>query len=599
MKYHRAILAIVAFRVKLLSILSRTLKRARTMNIEDAVIVVTDTETTGTDASRNRLIEIAAVKVTGGEEVDTFSQLINPGCAVPRRITGLTGISTGMVFDQPDTGTVLPAYLDFLGDAVFVAHNLPFDQGFIQAELARLGTPWPGNPGLCTLRLARRLLRGLRSKSLSSVADFYGLRLKNRHRALGDAQLTARILLRFLSSLSFNPGLETLEEVLAFQNTSYARAATESKHLRRIREEVLPRLPERPGVYFMKDGKGDVVYIGKARQLRTRVRSYFSAIEAHPPRIRQLVDAIRDIAWTETGSELGALLLESRLIKEQKPRFNRAERRYRNRPFIRLDVSHPFPRLDWCAYLTDDGAEYFGPLPGRRQAELVVELVNRRFQLRECDDDTFARARRCLYAEMGRCGAPCVDRDVAGSYDREVQRVRDFLTGKDRGVLDWIGVEMKKAADRLDFEQAGTYRDWLEALTPMLDKQEAIAAPVLDHHAVLLLPGVASETVQLLLVRFGRLVAALTVSLPLDAEAEATVRAHLSTHFDPTLARPERYDKREVDEVRILAHWLYVHREDAHRIPWRMDMAARHNVEAVLRRLREVAPALRAAWEDR
>lgn len=557
------------------------------MKIDDAVFVVTDTETTGTSAARNRLLEIAAVKVRGGEVIDTFSRLINPGCAVPRRITELTGISTAMVFDQPPASEVLPEYLAFLGDGVMVAHNLPFDLGFLEAELGRMGRSWPGNPGLCTLRLARRLLRGLRSKSLSSVAAFYGFQIKNRHRALGDAELTARILLRLLSSLAFSPGLDTLEEVLAFQYSSYASTSTTPKHLKRIREEVLPSLPDRPGVYFMKDRKGEVIYIGKALRLRTRVRSYFSAIEAHPPRTRNLVEAVRDIAWEETGSELGALLLESRLIKTHKPRFNRAERRYRNRPFIRLDVTHPFPRIEACTVLKDDGAEYFGPLPGRRLAELVVELINRRFGLRECDDDTFRRGRRCMYAEMGRCSAPCVEPAAVEPYAREVARVRDFLMGRDRSVLDWLTAEMNRAAGALDFEQARTFRDWIEALTPMLDKQEAIAAPVLDHHAVLVLPGVDPGAWQLMVVRHGRLVDTLTVTPPLEAAAVDALTQALTSHFSTAGERPERYARQEVDEVRILAHWLYVHRHDAHRIPWDLNREPAANVKTVLAALND------------
>ncbi len=554
------------------------------MRIEETPFVVTDTETTGVSATRDRVIELAAVKVVGGEVVDRFSQLINPGRSVPRRITALTGISTAMVFDQPSADEVLPRYLDFLGEGVLVAHNLTFDRNFLNAELARLGREAIGNPTLCTLRLARRLLRGLRSKSLGSVADFYGIRNHGRHRALGDAETTAEILCRFLSQITFETGMGTLEELLAFQNRTYV-VRKEPKHLRRIRSEVLPRLPERPGVYFMKDRHGKTIYIGKAKSLRSRVRSYFSGIEGHSAHIRQMIDVVRDVTWEETGSELAALLLESRLIKAEKPRFNRAQRRYRNRPFLRLDVTERFPRVGWQSYLTDDGAEYFGPVGGRRQAEHIVEIVNRFFRLRECDDDTFARGHRCLYAAMERCGAPCEGGVAAESYAEEIRRVRAFLTGEDRSVLDRLREEMAAAAAALDFEEAAARRDAVETLTHLLDKQQCVAAPVLDHHAALVMPGVEEGTVQLFLIRFGRPAETLTLRPPLDAEDEAMLGASLRTHFDPEQPRPERYLREEVDEIRLLAHWLYVNRENTRQISWREDLPFEEFFAEVLRRL--------------
>ena len=458
------------------------------MLITDVPFVITDTETTGSKAASNRVIEIGAVKVVGGEIVDRFSQLINPERAIPGRIQQLTGISTAMVFDQPLAADVLPRYLDFLGDGILVAHNLPFDLRFLNAELARLGRPPLPNRTLCTLRLARRLLRGLPSKGLTAVADFYGIPIRGRHRALGDAEATAEILLHFFERLRSEHAAETLEDLLVFQHSTYSKSRKPSKHLRRIRDEVLSRLPVRPGVYFMKDGSGATLYIGKAKSLKSRVRSYFTAIEAHPPRLRKLVEAVRDVTWEETPSELDALLLESRLIKAEQPRFNRAQRRYRNRPFIRLDAGHPFPSISWSRYLMNDGAEYFGPLGGRQQAELVTAVIERFFKLRPCDEDTFAHGKRCLFHAMERCAAPwCESQEDTAAYAAEVQRVRDFLTGKDAWVLGEIEAAMKVEASTLHFEQAAFYRDWLRRLERMMHKHAALAAPVLHHNAVIVL----------------------------------------------------------------------------------------------------------------
>jgi len=512
------------------------------------------------------------VKVVGGKVIDRFSELINPGRSVPQRITGLTGISTTMVFDRPPERDVLPAYLDFLGDGVLVAHNLTFDQGFLNAGFERIGQMPLPNPCLCTLRLARRLLRGLRSKSLGSVADFYGIKSVARHRAFGDAEITAQVLQRFLSQLTFDPGLETLNELLAYQHRRYAHIRKEPKRLKHIREEILPTIPSRPGVYFMKDARGEIIYIGKAKILSNRVRQYFTSVEAHASHIRQMVNQVRTIEWEETGSELEALLTESRLIKERQPRFNRADRRYGRRPFIRLSVEEAYPRVSIRNFLTNDGAEYFGPVSGPGKGRLIVDLINRYFMLRECDDHTFARGHACIYAAMNRCLAPCEGGEAAKSYPSEVDRVKAFLAGKDRSVLERLAENMTVASSSLEFEQAANFRDELEILTHLLDKQKNVATAVLDHHVVQVLPGLKPGSVQVYFIRFGRHVGSLNLSVPLGIEQLDHLRKELIVHFNRDTPRPDRYLKEEVDEIRILAHWLFANRDDARQVCWYPDL---------------------------
>ena len=356
------------------------------MLLEDATFVVTDTETTGTRADEDRLIEIGAVKIRGGAVVGTFQQLIDPERHVPGRITRITGLSTAAVFGEPTAAAVLPAFLDFLGDGVLVAHNLPFDLRFLQAELERAGLPPIENEAVCTLRLARRLLPSLPSRGLTALTQHFGITNSARHRALGDAEATAELLVRFLDRLRSGFGLTTVEDLVAFQHRRYKDAAGEPKHVRHIREVYLPQLPDRPGVYFMRRKNGEILYVGKAKSLRNRVRSYFTGIDAHPERLRKLVRDVRVVEWEETGSELAALLRESKLIKQLLPRYNRAQRRYKNYPFLRLDAAAPYPTLSWTPAIRADGAEYYGPLGRRSTAEEVVELVDRVFALRECGE---------------------------------------------------------------------------------------------------------------------------------------------------------------------------------------------------------------------
>ncbi len=553
------------------------------MRIEDATFVVTDTETTGSAAGYDRMIEIAAVKIRSGKVVDRFSQLVNPGCAVPRRITRLTGISTAMVFDKPASAAILPRFQKFLGNDILVAHNLSFDRRVINNELVRSGLAQMRNRQLCTLRLARRLLPGLRSRGLSSLIDFFEIVIQNRHRALDDAEATGTILLRLLARLDLDHQITTLEELLHFQNQNYGH--TIPAHLKRIRSSLARRLPARPGVYFMRDGDGKVIYIGKAKNLRSRVRSYFNAVQGQPQRVRQMLEKVRDVTWEETGTELEALLAESRLIKELTPYFNRALKRYANRPFIKLDTASKYPVVRHVKFIVDDGAEYYGPVPGANYAEWLVDVINQTFRLRECDDPTLAMGRRCIYGSMGRCSMPC-EHDVTSDYAEEVQRVRNFLQGRGTEiVLDSLEEEMRACADRMEYEEAGHYRDSIERLRRLLERQEAIAAPVLDHNAVLIMRDARGHAVKLFLVRFGRLVRTFVTSTPASAQDLKSVRFLIEHHFRPDQNRPERYMRSEIDEIRILADWMYAHRHDTETVNWSTELPLGDFAQKIVKRL--------------
>ena len=578
------------------------------MTLDQTPFVVVDTETTGSRAGEDRLIEIGAARVVGGQVVETFQQLIDPGRAVPNRITWLTGISTAMVYGQPTVEEVMPRFQAFLGDAVMVAHNLPFDARFLDVAMDEAGLAPIRNPSLDTLRLARRLLPTLPSKGLSGLTAHFGIEVKGRHRALGDAAATAELLQILLGRLKIEFGVETLDDLLGFQRKRYVDTRREAAHLARIRENRLPLLPDRPGVYFMRDGKGRVIYVGKAKNLKNRVRSYFSGIENHPPKTKKLVRDVRDVTWRETGTELSALLEESRLIKTYLPVYNRAQRRYRDYPFLRLDTRHPYPTLSWTPRIAHDGAEYYGPLGRRGQAEELVELINRMFGLRECDDPVFELGRPCLYHQMGRCPAPCVGDD--GTYGDQVARVRAFLTGQDGDALVAVETAMREAAAAHEFETAGWYRDQLRRLQRTLGRQQTVASAVHEHDAVLvepLAPGYAGASggAQLFLIRHGRLAARVDLptgdaapvpdmeytigdgaaddadELPTQTDMGVRVPAHtvrprgldalreaLAETFDAGRPPPESHLRPDVDEMRTLASWMRLHPDRARQVRW-------------------------------
>ena len=531
------------------------------MHVSDATFVVTDTETTGLKAEEHRIIEIGSVKVEDGEVVDRFQQLVNPQRSIPSRITKLTGITTGMVFDAPTIDEVMPAYLDFLGDGILTAHNLSFDKGFIDAECGRMGKDERPNETLCTVRLARRLLPGLDSKGLSRLVQFYDIDVEGRHRALGDAEATGIVLRRLLSQLAFEHEIETVEDLLSFQHRSYQTVRETPSHLKAIREDELPNVPDEPGVYALKNSSGTALYVGKAKDLSDRLRTHFTAVESKSARKRTMLQKVRSVDWETTATELEAILRESRLIKTKKPRYNRAQRRYYSRPFIRLDTTHEYPTISWTRTLTDDGAEYYGPVRNTDRAEMVVDVAGRFYRLRECDDERLHLGQRCLYADMDRCTAPC-ETDDAEAYAEEVQRVRRFLTGRDPSVIDRLRERMRQASDNRDFEKAAEFRDIVESLETILDKQRLMAAPVRRQNAALVHREEGRDTADVLFVRFGRFEESVSCRVPPRAEKKKALLKDCQAHFDPDREPPSSFSKRDTDELRLLSHWTHAHRDE-------------------------------------
>ena len=546
------------------------------MEIADTSFIVVDTETTGRSYTLNRIIEVAAVKVVGGEIVDEFSQLINPGQLIPSRITQLTRISNGMVLGMPDAEQVMPHFLDFLSDGVFVAHNLTFDISFINAELSRLQHPPITNTALCTLRLARRLLRGLRSKGLSGLAAFYGIEVKGRHRALGDARATAEVLVHFLNQLATEKGITSCEELIRFQFTSYAPKKGTRRRVVQLRDEIVPEIPTAPGIYLFKGKSGKVIYVGKAKSLRSRVRSYFTSIEAHSNHIRRLVEKIHTIEWVSMDSELEALIEESRRIKSLRPRFNRAQKFYRNRPFVKLTVNETYPGVELTPYLVDDGADYFGPMGSKREAHLVLDLIKRFFLLRECGEGTFRQNKTCIYKDLNRCEAPCVNNISPEAYSAEVEKVKRFLMGEDGDeILALLRDEMSAASTAMDYEKAALFRDQYDMVTRLLARQECIAAPVLEHNAVVIDRSMKDEMCRLLVIQYGRLVETIVLTAHSDLavdQLERTLHDRLHHYFPLSKDRPARYMRTEIEEIRLLAHWLFVHRDEISKIDFAFGM---------------------------
>jgi DNA polymerase-3 subunit epsilon len=451
--------------------------------LHEVTFVVVDLETTGGSPASCEITEIGAVKVRGGERLGEFQTLVNPGVPIPPFISVLTGISDSMVAGAPRLGAALPAFLEFAGDAVLVAHNAPFDIGFLKAACALTGREWPGNRVLDTARLARQVVTRDEAPNckLASLARLFRAGTTPDHRALSDARATVDVLHGMLERLG-NLGVRSLDELSTF-SSRVSPAQRAKRHL----AEALPR---RPGVYLFRDERGEVLYVGKSKDLRSRVRTYFTAAETRG-RMAEMVGLAATVQPVVCATALEAEVRELRLIAEHKPRYNRRSRFPERATWLKLTVE-AFPRLSRVREVRDDGAAYLGPFGSARQAELATAALHEAFRLRQCTSRLSPRTASpaCALAEMGRCGAPCEGGETVDSYARHVAAARAAMLGDVRPLVDALSRKVRRLAEVERFEEAAVHRDRLAAfvraaarvqrLTALTRCAEVVAARLTD-----------------------------------------------------------------------------------------------------------------------
>ena len=329
-----------------------------------------------------------------------FQTLVNPAEPIPAFISVLTGITDRMVADSPRIDSVLPAFLEFARDTVLVAHNAPFDIGFLKAAAARTGHAWPRFQVVDTAHLARQLVTRdeAPNRKLSTLAQLFGATTTPDHRALHDARATVDVLHALLARVG-NLGVVTLEEL-----TTYSSRVSSAQRRKRYLAEGLPSAP---GVYLFKDRQGRVLYVGTSRDIRRRVRSYFTASEQRT-RMAEMVGIAESVTPVVCHTTLEAEVRELRLIAEHKPRYNRRSRHPERALWVKLTVE-AFPRLSIVREVRDDGTRYVGPFSSRLSAESAIAALHEVVPLRQCTKKLSTRGRStdCALAQMGRCGAPC------------------------------------------------------------------------------------------------------------------------------------------------------------------------------------------------
>jgi DNA polymerase-3 subunit epsilon len=440
----------------------------------DGDIACVDLETTGGHPLLHRVIEVGIVTMRGGEVVEEWSSLVNPGGRIPRSISAFTGITDDMVADAPSFAELHREVLGRLEERLFVAHNARFDYGFLRNEFRRLGVRFRA-PVLCTVKLSRRMDAGERGHSLDAVMARHGIECAARHRALGDAQ----VLARFLPILRRRHAREELESVVA-------ELVHESPLPPQLDAELLEDLPEGPGVYRFFGENDALLYVGKSVNLRTRVLSHFAADHRDPKELK-LSRSVRRVDWRETAGEFGALLLESRWVKELAPLHNRRLRAARECWTIVLEPAGEGlrARVEEMGELgtvpnslpaeASDGESatelgtvpnsLFGTFRSKRDATRALDEIVRAHQLCRKELGLEPGEGSCFGFQVGRCRGPCAGKEPRALHAARAQlafaphRLRPWPFRGRLGIRerDWRGEEEMHVFDQ--WRYLGTVRD--------------------------------------------------------------------------------------------------------------------------------------------
>jgi len=420
--------------------------------LRDVTFVVVDLETTGGSPASSCITEIGAVKVRGGEQLGEFQTLVDPGSAIPPFITILTGITDAMVVAAPRIEAALPAFLEFAAGSVLVAHNAPFDVGFLRAACAGMGLTWPAFVAVDTAVLARRVLSRdeVPNCRLSTLAPFFHASTPPCHRALADARATVDVLHGLLERLG-PLSVQSLEELRSLSR----QVAPERRRKRYLAQD----LPSAPGVYVFKDSRGEPLYVGTSKNIRARVRSYFVSSEKRV-RMTEMVGLAERVDPIVCAHDLEAQVRELRLIADCKPRYNRRSRFPERAVWIAL-TDEAFPRLSLVRRIRDDQRTYLGPFGSRIAAQQAMDAVHEALPLRQCVARLSPRARgsACVLAEIGRCGAPCEGGQTVQEYAAIVAVFREAVGADVRPLLAPLLRRIDVLADAERYEAAAALRD--------------------------------------------------------------------------------------------------------------------------------------------
>jgi DNA polymerase-3 subunit epsilon len=426
--------------------------------------VVVDLETAGGKPVDAGITEIGAVKVRGGEVIGEFRTFCAPGIPIPAFISVLTGITDHHVANAPSVASAVREFLSFAnfesGDQpVLVAHNAPFDVGFLKSACAKFDIEWPKPLVLDTVILARKILRKdeVRNRKLSTLAQFFRTPVSPTHRALDDARATTSVLHGLIERVG-NLGVHDLEGL-----QTYSGPATEKRRRKRY---LADGLPEKPGVYIFYDGNNRPLYVGTSTNIRKRVMSYFTAAETRS-RMTAMVELAQRVDAHVCSTQLEASIRELRMINELRPTYNFRSRNPEKTTWVTM-TSERFPRLSLSrqSHLPDTDRIAIGPFRNGSSAELAMHAMHQATDVRQCKDRITSKSSLspCVLYEMKKCIAPCLTGADTVGYEEIVSEANSILTGCSSAVSKKLMEKIVELVNDEKFEDAALVRDRMHAL---------------------------------------------------------------------------------------------------------------------------------------
>ncbi|MEA2481630.1 MAG: polymerase subunit epsilon [Thermoleophilaceae bacterium] len=521
---------------------------AKATPLATAEFLVVDVETTGRAGDLCELTEVGAVLVGGGELHEEVESLVRVERPLSRGIERFTGITQAMVDDAPPPAEVLPRFAALLDGRALVAHSAQFDKRALRQAFERCDLRWPDPPVLCTVAMARRFAPLVGQRKLARLAESLGIEVEGVHRALVDARTCARIFCALFPRLCASAG--TLAEATALLGPR-RRPKSDARRPGRRRPPAdrpadLKKLPRDPGVYIFRDERGKPLYVGKSISLRTRARAHFCAPAGWTERA-----AVVD--YRSTNSELGALVLENRLIKQLRPPGNVKLKRTDGHVYLRCRLDIPYPVLEVADEPAPGHAVNIGPLRGRGLAEELAGQLGSLYGLRQCGRRLRLREHPSIYGQMGRCMSPCLNDLDPNAYRRKLDEALGLFDGSGPAgerLLHDLEVRMRAASAEQRYESAAALRRRHERLAALLGRLSGVLEATHAATRLVLAQHPAQPRWDAFWIVAGRVVD--WGPLPEPHALERRTGAALERRPGPL--RPE-----EVDEVRIVAGWTAAH----------------------------------------
>jgi excinuclease UvrABC nuclease subunit len=317
----------------------------------------------------------------------------------------------------------------------------------------------------------------------------------------------------------------------------------------------------------MKGKDGETLYIGKAKNLRERLSSYFRYNSELPVKLRRLLKHIASVEYELTNSELSALILESKLIKQHKPRFNSAIKRFHFHPFLKIDVHNEFPKIEKVYEIENDGANYYGPFQSGMTVNNLIKEVNDEFKLRKCDYKKLKPSKEhstCMYYEMGKCKAPCNFTQSKKEYEEEVIKVHNFITSLEKNsALKLYEIRMNEFSEKMEFERAAFVRDRLHDIQKVMSYQKVITSAINDKKIIIKCKSEIGK--EIFFIHNGKLVKTYLIQSENDYDQTNVFEELTDTteylFFSLSKYVKHKFNNYELDEIKVISNWLALNRD--------------------------------------